>query len=88
MTADDPTSRAKSLILGYLSGAEDPEERPALFDDDLILLAVARLARSDPTWLTHQVGVSNWSEERRRVVGDLQVALSSGQPNRGDRPST
>ena len=87
MTTDDPTSGAKALILGYLAGTEDPERRPALFEDDLIMLAVARVGRTDPTWLTRQIEAERWPGDRRRVIGDLHDAVGPPHPTRVDEPS-
>ncbi|MDI2124606.1 protein kinase domain-containing protein [Yinghuangia seranimata] len=58
----------RQLVLEYLSGRMTYEEQPWMFDDDVLMFAVARLWRADRRWVVAQVASGVWPESLRRSV--------------------
>ena len=69
--SDGTRARVTGLLLGYLSGKQDPQERPALFEEDVLLMAVAWICDEDPGWLPAQLAREGWLPDRRAVLRDL-----------------
>jgi hypothetical protein len=56
---------SREVITGFLRGEIDPESRPAIFEDDVLMFAVLRLERADPDWILGQLSNRAWPADLR-----------------------
>lgn len=73
MTIERKLDYSREVINAFLSGEIDPESRPAIFEDDVLMFAVARLEEADPDWILGQLSNRAWPAELRAQVLRLMV---------------
>lgn len=62
----------RHVVLDFLREKITYENEPWVFDDDLLMFAVARLKNRDPRWIRAQTRISAWPQD---LVADLLVLL-------------
>ncbi|MFB8005822.1 hypothetical protein [Nocardia sp. NPDC056000] len=67
----DHSQQDRDLALDFLRENVTPVDDPAVFRDDMLMLAVSRLDVHDPAWLLAQITDPNWPRELREQLAML-----------------
>lgn len=73
MTIPNKLESSREVITEFLRGEVDPENEPEIFEDDILLLAVARLEEADPDWVLGQLSNRAWPVDLRAQILQLMV---------------
>lgn len=73
MTIPDKLEASREMITAFLCGEIDPDSRPAIIEDDLLLFAVRRLDRADPAWILGQLSNRAWPVNLRAQILRLMM---------------
>jgi hypothetical protein len=73
MAMQPKVESSREVVSAFLSGEIDPERKPAIFEDDILLLAVARLEEADPDWVLGQLSNQAWPIELRVEILRLML---------------
>jgi hypothetical protein len=73
MTVPDELESSRSLITRFLRGEIDPEQEPAIFEDDVLMIAVHLLERADPDWILGQLSNREWPVDLRAQILGLMI---------------
>ena len=64
---------SREVVSAFLRGEIDGQRKPAIFEEDILLLAVARLEEADPDWVLGQLSNQTWPVELRVEILRLML---------------
>jgi hypothetical protein len=73
MTTPDGLESPRRLVTSFLRGEIDPEHQPAIFEDDVLMIAVHRLERADPDWILGELSNRVWPVDLRAQILGLMI---------------
>jgi len=68
MTIPNKLDASRELVTAFLRGEVDPERNPSIFEDDVLMFAVARLDAADPDWILGQLSNQAWPVDLRAQI--------------------
>lgn len=68
MATPDKLQSSRELVTAFLRGEIDAERQPEIFEDDVLMFAVARLDAADPDWILGQLSNQAWPADLRAQV--------------------
>lgn len=73
MTIPSKLDSSREVITEFLRGEIDLENEPAIVEDDILFLAVARVEEGDPDWVLRQLANQAWPVDLRAQILQLMA---------------